>query len=114
WKKVFAKIGRKRLGIFVVHHPFEQGVSYPVDHAANNLAFNDHRINQAPTVADHHVPHDTDRSYSGVDLDLDAVTGITVSETSRHEVGRLLKTRLDIFRQRVTRNSDRFTSEIAK
>ena len=65
-------------------------------HAADDLAFDDHWIDQAAGVVDHDVAQDADTAGFDIDLDFDGMAAKPVGERWRNEVLQALQTRLEI------------------
>ena len=97
-QQIVGKGGGDGLRLFVVAHPFEQRVADRVRDAADELALDDHRIDDAAAVVDHDIAQDAHAAGLDVDLDLDGMAANAIGERGRHEALHAFEPRLEIAR----------------
>ena len=100
-EQIIGKRGGQRLCACVVAHPFVQRVADAVDRTADQLAFDDHRIDQAAAIVDDDVAQNAHAAGFSVDLHLDRMAPHAVGQRIRQERLQAFQSRLEVPRHRI-------------
>ena len=82
-QQIFAVIGGLRLAVLVIDHPLEQRIADAMDHAAPDLAIDQHRVDQRAAIMGNDIAQDLDRAGFDIHLDLAQIGAIGESGLAR-------------------------------
>ena len=87
WQEIVRVVRRYGLTGVVVDHAFKQRIADAVNHAAANLAVNNHWIDQPTAIMPDHVTQDRHPACIGIDLNLNKVSAVGESGLPRFVIG---------------------------
>jgi hypothetical protein len=93
-QKIIGERGGDRLRLIVVAHPFEQRVADAMHYAADDLSFDNHRVDDPTAVVDHYIAQDTHAARFYVNFNLHGARSHAIDKRARYEVFHALEIRL--------------------
>src|SRR5262245_20523037 len=105
WQEIIGETRGKRLGVFVIAHPLQNGIADAVCYGAAQLPFDHRGVDQVSRILQRQISGDGDRAGFGIDLDFGDMTGTGIGKGVRAPINIGFEAGIELWRKAIARGS---------